>query len=103
MSVDLSETLVIGISSRALFDLERENEIFENQTLADYRCYQIEHEDEPPRPGTAFHLVQGILRLNQFRENGRPPLVEVVILSRNDAGIGLRRRVDPGTARGLLA
>ena len=90
MSVDFTETLVIGISSRALFDLERENEIFDNQDLAVYRNYQIEHEDEPPAPGTGFHLIQSILKLNQYREHGRAPLVEVVILSRNDAGIGLR-------------
>lgn len=90
MSVDLSETLVIGISSRALFDLERENALFESDGLDAYRSYQIENEDSPPAPGAAFHLVEAILKLNQYREAERAPLVEVVILSRNDAGIGLR-------------
>lgn len=90
MSVDLTETLVIGISSRSLFDLEEENRIFEGQELEVYRAYQIEHENEPPKPGTAFHLIEAILKLNEYREEGRPPLVEVIILSRNDAGIGLR-------------
>ncbi len=28
MAVDLSEVLVIGVSSRALFDLEKKNEVF---------------------------------------------------------------------------
>ena len=31
MAYDLTEPLVIGIGSRALFDLEKENEIFETQ------------------------------------------------------------------------
>lgn len=90
MPVDLTETLVIGISSRALFDLEHENRIFEEQGLEAYRAYQLQHEGAPPRPGTAFHLVEAILKLNDYQEPGKPPLVEVVILSRNDATIGLR-------------
>ena len=31
MSVDLTEMLVIGVSSRALFNLEKENELFEKE------------------------------------------------------------------------
>lgn len=90
MAVDFTETLVIGISSRSLFDLEKENRIYEEKGLAAYRAFQIEHEEEPPKPGTAFPLIQAVLKLNDHREKNRPPLVEVVILSRNDAGIGLR-------------
>ncbi len=90
MATDLSKTLVIGISSRALFDLETENEIFEEQGLEAYRAYQIEHEDQTPPLGTAFHLVEGILKLNDYCKPGDPPFVEVVILSRNDAGMGIR-------------
>lgn len=90
MPVDLKETLVIGISSRSLFDLEYENRIFEKQGLEQYRAFQIEHENKPPDPGTAYHLVEALLKLNEYSEEGTPPLVEVVILSRNDAGIGLR-------------
>ena len=33
MPVDFSNTLVIGVASRALFDLELENRIFEEQGL----------------------------------------------------------------------
>jgi 5'-nucleotidase len=29
MPVDLSDILVVGVSSRALFDLEKENELFD--------------------------------------------------------------------------
>ena len=43
MSVSFSDYLVIGISSRALFNLEEENKIFETEGLDAYRQYQIEH------------------------------------------------------------
>ena len=43
MAYDLGSPLVIGISSRALFDLEEENRIFETQGLEKYEEYQIEH------------------------------------------------------------
>jgi 5'-nucleotidase len=90
MPTDFSETLVIGISSRSLFDLEKENTIFNDNGLEAYRSYQIDHENNPPPKGTAFPLVKAMLDLNKFREEGQPPLVEVILLSRNDAGIGLR-------------
>jgi 5'-nucleotidase len=44
MPYDLTEPLVIGISSRALFDLEQENEMFEKQGLPAYEDYQVRHE-----------------------------------------------------------
>ena len=44
MSVSFHDYLVIGISSRALFDLEEANEIFETQGLDAYREYQFAHE-----------------------------------------------------------
>jgi len=90
MTVDLKNTLVIGISSRSLFDLENENRIFEREGLEAYRAYQIAHEDDPPEPGTAFPLVEGLLKLNRLDDSQGLPAVEVVILSRNDAGIGIR-------------
>jgi len=59
--VDLEKCLVIAISSRALFDLETENKIFEDQGLAAYSQYQREHEQDILSPGTAFPLVKSIL------------------------------------------
>ena len=53
MSLELEDKLVIGVSSRALFDLESENKIFENDGLDAYINYQIEHEDSILKPGTA--------------------------------------------------
>ncbi len=87
MSTDLSHTLTIGVSSRALFDLETENRLFEEQGVEPYRAYQIEHEGIHPAPGAAFPLVQALLELN--RRLGRE-VVTVTLLSRNSPDLGLR-------------
>ena len=87
MAYDLTGKLVVAISSRALFDLELENSIFENEGIDAYKRYQIEHEDEILSKGTAFDLVKGLLAIN---EKVGQPLVEVMILSRNTPETGLR-------------
>lgn len=46
MPVDLSKFFVIGISSRALFDLSTEDRIFKGQGLKAFSAYQLEHEDD---------------------------------------------------------
>ncbi len=86
MSYDLSQPLVIGISSRALFDLEAENRIFEQEGLDAYIRYQKEHEKDILQRGPAFPLVKAFLRLNEGGERQ----VEVIILSRNSPDTGLR-------------
>ena len=54
MPYDLSIPLVIGISSRALFNLEQENKIFEEQGVEAYEAYQVAHENEILQKGAAF-------------------------------------------------
>jgi 5'-nucleotidase len=39
---DMSEALVIAVSSRALFALEEANEVFESRGIRAYRDYQKE-------------------------------------------------------------
>lgn len=87
MAVDLSEVLVVGVSSRALFNLETENEIFVKKGISEYRAYQLENENSPLEPGTAFYLVQSLLQLNK---DARKPIVEVVVMSRNSPETGVR-------------
>jgi 5'-nucleotidase len=87
MSVDLSQILVIGVSSRALFDLEEENTIFNEKGLLEFRKYQYEHENELLKPGTAFYLVKSLLELNK---QASKPIVEVVVMSRNSPETGVR-------------
>lgn len=88
MPVDLSKYLVIGISSRALFDLEEENKIFEKKGLEAYKKYQLDHEKDVLEPGTGFPLIKAVLKLNGEVRNGRK--TEVVIMSRNSAETSLR-------------
>nr|MBS0036684.1 5'-nucleotidase [Saprospiraceae bacterium] len=87
MATDLSEILVIGVSSRALFNLERENDLFNREGIQGYRKYQQKNENRPLLPGTAFHLVQRLLHLNQ---NANKRIVEVVVMSRNSPETGVR-------------
>ena len=87
MSYDLHDKLVIAISSRALFDLEIENKIFDNEGLESYYTHQLEHLDDPLSKGSAFRFVQNLLAINKKFDN---KLIEVIILSRNNAATGLR-------------
>jgi len=88
MPYDLSNYLVIGVSSRALFDLSFENEIYENEGLEAYCRYQLEHENDVLKPGTGFALIEAILNINEIESAVRR--TEVVIISRNSADTSLR-------------
>lgn len=87
MPYDLTEPLVIGISSRALFDLEQENKIFEEQGLEVYEEYQVAHERDILQKGSAFQLVKAFLKLNDLQDKR---LVEVIVMSRNSPNTSLR-------------
>ena len=88
MGYDLNKKLVIAISSRALFNLEDENKIFEEKGLDEYYKYQIENEDLLPKKGTGFRLVKNLLRINDDFPNDKQ--VEVIIMSRNNSATSLR-------------
>ena len=82
------EKMVVAISSRALFDLQESHQVYVEQGVDAYHKYQLDHENEPLSPGTAFPLVQKLLRLNDLGEPRER--VEVILLSRNSADTGLR-------------
>lgn len=88
MPYDLSNYLVIGVSSRALFDLNRENEIYEKEGLEAYCRYQLEHENDVLKPGAGFALIEAMLSINEIEAGVRR--TEVVIISRNSADTSLR-------------
>lgn len=88
MPVDLSHYLVIAVSSRALFDLEAENEIFEKQGKEAYEQFQLANENVVLKPGPGFPLVQAILKLNSKIKEKRK--AEVVIMSRSSPSVALR-------------
>ncbi|HYD76785.1 5'-nucleotidase [Ramlibacter sp.] len=86
MSVFSDDRLVVAISSRALFNFEEENRIFESGDAQAYMALQLERLDQPARPGIAFSLIQKLLAFNDTTAQR----VEVVILSRNDPVSGMR-------------
>ena len=88
MSYSLDNKLVIGVTTRALFDLTVENKIFEEQGVEAYAAYQIEHEDEILKPGPGFTLIKALLKLNEISGMDNP--VEVLLMSRNSPDISLR-------------
>lgn len=86
MSISLEDRLVVAISSRALFDFEEENQVFEQANDKAYMQLQLSRLDIPAKPGVAFSLVKKLLAFNQHA----PRSTEVVILSRNDPVSGMR-------------
>ncbi len=86
MAATLDDKLVVAISSRALFNFEEENQIFEGGDAAAYMHMQLQRLETPARPGIAFSLIRKLLAFNDAA-NQR---VEVVILSRNDPVSGMR-------------
>lgn len=87
MAKSLVHKLVIGISSRALFDLSDSHAVYQQEGVQAYQDYQISHENEPLQPGGAFALVKKLLRINELHDN---LFVEIVLISRNSADTGLR-------------
>ncbi len=99
MALDLSNTLVVGISATALFDLGEADKLFREQLKVDvekavvqYRQYMLERENEPLDEGTGMPLVKALLELNQHQGDDKKaaPLVEVVVMSRNSPETGVR-------------
>ncbi len=85
MPASLDGQLVVAISSRALFDFEEENQLFEARSDQAYMQLQLQRLDVPAPPGVGLSLVRKLLAFN-----AEAPRVEVVMLSRNDPVSGLR-------------
>jgi 5'-nucleotidase len=88
MAYELDNRLVIGVSSSAVFDLRDSDAVFRRDGEAEYRKYQRAHLEEPFPKGIAYPFIKRILSLNDLSPHD--PLVEVVLLSRNDPDTGLR-------------
>ena len=87
MPVSLSDSIVLGVSSSALFDTRAEHQIYMDRGKAEYVQYQIKNEENPFLKGPAFPLVESMLRLNNEE---LPKRVEVVAMSQNQPTAGLR-------------
>ncbi len=92
----LPAKLVVAVASRALFDFEEENRVFEaGPDDTAYMDLQLGRLDQAAGPGVAFHLTRKLLAFNASDRNR----VEVVILSRNDPVSGLRVFRSAATAK----
>lgn len=81
----LNEPLIVAVSSRALFDFEKENKIF-RKSIKDYVRKQRAQLNKPAAPGVAFPLVEKLLSFNSKKKER----VRVVVISRNPPEVGLR-------------
>ena len=79
--------LVIGVSTRALFDCEDEHRVFAQDGEAAYCALLRERETNPLHPGCAFEFIKRLLALNAACG---AKLVDVVLLSRNAPDQALR-------------
>lgn len=89
VALSVPHKLVVAITARALFDLEKGHALFEDEGLDAYAQHQRSHENDTLEPGIAFPMVRKLLAMNV----GAPiddPRVEVVLLSRNSSDTGLR-------------
>ena len=90
MPATLEGKLVVAISSRAIFDFEAENRVFEHGDDAQYMALQRDLLERPAAPGVAHALVEKLLAFDAPEVPEHARRVEVVVLSRNDPVSGLR-------------
>ncbi len=88
MPYELKDRLVIGLASSALFNLDESDRVFKEMGEDTYREYQRKHQHDVLDVGVAYPFIKRLLRLNSLRPED--PLIEVVLLSRNDPDTGLR-------------
>ncbi len=89
MPYTLENRLVVGIASSAMFDLTESDEVFRNEGEEAYRKFQESLLETPLTQGVSFSFIRRLLSLNDLAP-GSDPLVEVILLSRNDPDTGLR-------------
>jgi len=97
LAFNLENTLVIGISATALFDLSQEDKLFKKESknhpdnaIEIYREYMLKNEDIPLNEGIGFAFIKALLDLNRFQKENEAPFVEVVVMSRNSPDTGVR-------------
>jgi len=96
LAYNLKNTLVVGISATALFDLSEADKLFKteyeihpNNAIDIYRAYMLKNENITLAEGIGFSFIKALLDLNRYQEKDTP-LVEVVVLSRNSPDTGVR-------------
>jgi 5'-nucleotidase len=98
MPIDLSDTLVVAISSTALFDLSEPDKAYkkaresrgDEEAIRQYREIMFKTENDELLDGTGLPVVEALLKLNKHGDNPLSPLVQVVVMSRNSPETGMR-------------
>ncbi len=90
MPYELENRLVIGVASSAVFDLLASDAVFQSQGEEEYRKFQQKNLHVPLPKGIAFPFIKRLLSVNDLSVDPTDPLVEVILLSRNDPDTGLR-------------
>jgi len=97
LAFTFENTLVIGISATALFDLSDADKLFQTEVSKDpqngieiYKQHMLENEELPLSEGIGFPLIKALLSLNSYGDDPKSPLVEVVVMSRNSPETGIR-------------
>lgn len=88
MGYPIGRKLVVGVSSSALFNLEKEAAIFKEKGLEEYRKYQVSHKMEILEKGLAYPFIRRFLNINKVYSDEKP--VEVVLFSKNSPETGIR-------------
>ncbi|EDO44263.1 predicted protein [Nematostella vectensis] len=90
---DPSKTINVAVSSRALFDLDEENDLFEKKGLEDYIALQVRREDNMLKPGSAFPFIKALENVNRKLREKDPKeqeIFSIVLMSHNNAQVGIR-------------
>lgn len=77
----------IGVSTRSLFDLEEERNIFIEKGVVGYIELQRNRERDLIEKRAGFSVIERLLKLNEISQER---LVEVILLSRNSPDLSLR-------------
>lgn len=88
MPYPIEKKLVVGVSSTALFDLEKEESIFINEGLEKFREFQTKNTKLILNKGLAYPFIKRFLNINNVYNDEKP--VEVVLFSKNSPETGMR-------------
>ncbi|XP_051793001.1 cytosolic 5'-nucleotidase 1A-like [Acanthochromis polyacanthus] len=83
----------IAVSSRTVFNMVAERKIYEEEGVEKYVAFQVEHENEPFKPGPAFPFVKALMNVNSRLRELYPDseeLFDVILMTNNPAQVGVR-------------
>lgn len=85
--------VTIAVSSRTLFNMVAERKIYEDEGVEKYVAFQVEHENDPLKPGPAFPFVKALMNVNNRLRELYPDseeLFDIVLMTNNHAQVGVR-------------